>query len=230
MQADTSPLPEEEFEMATQVDVLTNFIDGERVPATGDTEAILNPATGEELARAPVSTAEDVDRAVRAARRAFEGWSQTTPAQRAQALLALARPDRGARRGDRAPGGAERRQADRGRQERRDPGDGRQPALLRRRRALPGGPGGRRVHGGLHLVHAPRGGRRDRPDHALELPADDGDLEDRPGARGRQHDRAEARRDDADHDREAGRAGRRDPAEGRPQRRHRPRPARPGRR
>ncbi len=76
--------------MATQVDVLANFIDGERVPAAGDTEAILNPATGEELARAPVSSAEDVDRAVRAARRAFEGWSTTTPAQRAGALLALA--------------------------------------------------------------------------------------------------------------------------------------------
>ena len=51
---------------------------------------MLNPATGEELARAPISSAEDVDRAVRAARRAFDGWSQTTPAQRAQALLALA--------------------------------------------------------------------------------------------------------------------------------------------
>jgi acyl-CoA reductase-like NAD-dependent aldehyde dehydrogenase len=50
----------------------------------------LNPATGEELARAPKSTAEDVDRAARAARRAFERWSTTTPAQRSQALLALA--------------------------------------------------------------------------------------------------------------------------------------------
>ena len=51
---------------------------------------MLNPATGEELARAPISSAEEVDRAVRAARRAFDGWSSTTPAQRAQALLALA--------------------------------------------------------------------------------------------------------------------------------------------
>jgi betaine-aldehyde dehydrogenase len=74
----------------TAIGNLQNFIDGERVPSEGESEAILNPATGEELARAPMSTAEDVDRAVRAARRAFEGWSQTTPAQRAQALLALA--------------------------------------------------------------------------------------------------------------------------------------------
>ena len=76
--------------MAIQVDVLANFIDGERVPAVGETEAILNPATGEELARAPISSPEEVDRAVAAARGAFGGWSQATPAQRAQALLELA--------------------------------------------------------------------------------------------------------------------------------------------
>jgi betaine-aldehyde dehydrogenase len=76
--------------MATQVDVLANFIDGELTASAGETESILNPATGEELARAPVSSPEDVDRAVRAARRAFDGWSTTTPGQRAGALLALA--------------------------------------------------------------------------------------------------------------------------------------------
>jgi betaine-aldehyde dehydrogenase len=76
--------------MARTTGVLSNFIDGERVTSEGASEPVLNPATGEELARAASSTAEDVDRAVRAARRAFEPWSQTTPAQRAQALLALA--------------------------------------------------------------------------------------------------------------------------------------------
>ncbi len=76
--------------MAGTLGTLQNFIDGESVAGGGETEAILNPATGEELARAPVSSAEDVDRAVRAARGAFQGWSTTTPAQRSQALLALA--------------------------------------------------------------------------------------------------------------------------------------------
>jgi betaine-aldehyde dehydrogenase len=76
--------------MATQIETLSNFIDGERAPSDGDTEAILNPATGEELARAHNSTAQDVDRAVRAARAAFPGWSQATPAARATALLGLA--------------------------------------------------------------------------------------------------------------------------------------------
>jgi betaine-aldehyde dehydrogenase len=76
--------------MATTPGTLQNFIDGELRSSEGDSEPILNPATGEELARAPQSTAEDVDRAVLAARRAFDGWSNTTPAQRAQALLAMA--------------------------------------------------------------------------------------------------------------------------------------------
>ncbi len=70
---------------------LQNFIDGEFVdPADGATEPVLNPATGQEVAQAPLSNAEDVDRAVAAARRAFEGWSNTTPGERSLALLKLA--------------------------------------------------------------------------------------------------------------------------------------------
>jgi betaine-aldehyde dehydrogenase len=76
--------------MATTEGILRNFIGGEPAASEGETEPVLNPATGEELARAPRSTPEDVDRAVRAARQAFDGWSSTTPAQRSAALLALA--------------------------------------------------------------------------------------------------------------------------------------------
>ncbi len=75
----------------TEVRTYQNFIDGEwRAPAEGRTEAVLNPATGETIAQAPLSTAEDVDRAVAAARTAFETWSQTTPMERSNALLKLA--------------------------------------------------------------------------------------------------------------------------------------------
>ncbi len=70
--------------------ILSNFIDGEQVPSQGEGEPVLNPATGEELAQAGNSTAHDVDRAVAAARDAFAGWSQSTPAQRSAALLAMA--------------------------------------------------------------------------------------------------------------------------------------------
>jgi betaine-aldehyde dehydrogenase len=76
--------------MATATQTLSNFIDGESVGATGEMMAVLNPSTGEQLWSAPVSSPEEVDRAVRAARRAFGCWSQTTPADRARALLALA--------------------------------------------------------------------------------------------------------------------------------------------
>jgi betaine-aldehyde dehydrogenase len=77
--------------MATEVLTLKNFIDGEHVDSDGgQTEPILNPATGEVIAHAPLSSPVDVDRAVRAARRAFPGWGTTTPGERASALLALA--------------------------------------------------------------------------------------------------------------------------------------------
>jgi betaine-aldehyde dehydrogenase len=78
--------------MATAtVTKLKNFIDGEFTePAEGETEEVVNPATGEAIAEAPVSTEEDVNRAVTAARKAFESWSTKTPKERSEALLALA--------------------------------------------------------------------------------------------------------------------------------------------
>jgi betaine-aldehyde dehydrogenase len=78
--------------MATATQTFKNFIDGESVdPAEGRTEAVVNPATGEEIAQAPSSTQEDVDRAVKAARAAFEGgWGTSTPAERSLAILKLA--------------------------------------------------------------------------------------------------------------------------------------------
>ena len=77
--------------MATATQALKNFIDGESVEAAeGATDAVLNPATGEEIAQAPSSTKADVDRAVKAARGAFETWGNTTPGERALALIRIA--------------------------------------------------------------------------------------------------------------------------------------------
>jgi len=73
------------------VRTLQNFIDGEyRDAAAGETSALVNPATGEEFARAPVSTEEDIEAACGAARRAFESWGNTTPSERSLALLRIA--------------------------------------------------------------------------------------------------------------------------------------------
>jgi betaine-aldehyde dehydrogenase len=71
---------------------LQNFIDGQFMDsAEGKTEPVLNPATGEVIAEAPLSGEADVERAVAAARAAFEGgWSTATPAERALALQKLA--------------------------------------------------------------------------------------------------------------------------------------------
>jgi betaine-aldehyde dehydrogenase len=75
----------------TEVLELQNMIGGEFVaPAEGKTEDVVNPANGDVIAHSPLSTQEDVDRAVQAARKAFESWSVTTPAQRQEALLKLA--------------------------------------------------------------------------------------------------------------------------------------------
>ena len=137
------------------------------------------------------------------------------------------RRDRRQRRGADAARVAERRQAD-GDRGRRDAVLGRQPALLRRRRPHARGQGRRRVRRGLHLDHPARAARDRRRDHALELPADDGDLEARAGARRRQRPDPEAGRADAADDAPLRRAGAGVPAAGRAPGRHRRR--RPGRR
>jgi betaine-aldehyde dehydrogenase len=75
----------------TTTTTLQNFVDGAFVdPAEGQTEPIINPANAEVIAHAPLSDAQDVDRAVSAARRAFDAWSTTTPGERALAILKLA--------------------------------------------------------------------------------------------------------------------------------------------
>jgi betaine-aldehyde dehydrogenase/aminobutyraldehyde dehydrogenase len=70
---------------------LQNWIGGEWVDAAGgETMEVLNPATGETIAEVPRASAEDVDRAVQAAKKALPEWLETTPGERAEALLKLA--------------------------------------------------------------------------------------------------------------------------------------------
>ncbi len=69
------------------------YIDGKFVnAASGKTLPVYNPATGEVMAHVPEAESEDVDRAVRAARRAFdEGpWSKMSPSQRGRLISKLA--------------------------------------------------------------------------------------------------------------------------------------------
>ena len=63
------------------------YIGGEWVPpkGTGHFE-VTNAATEEVIGRIPAGSPEDVDRAVKAAKSAFEAWSQTTPQERSEYL------------------------------------------------------------------------------------------------------------------------------------------------
>jgi aldehyde dehydrogenase (NAD+) len=69
------------------------YLDGGWVPATGtDTVDLVSPASRQVIGRVPVAGAGDVDRAVQAARTAFDQgpWPRTEPHERAQAVARIA--------------------------------------------------------------------------------------------------------------------------------------------
>ena len=70
--------------------MLANYIEGQwRKSKAADVLSVINPATGEELGRAPLSTAEEIDIAVQAAARAFPGWRRVPVTSRVQYLFRL---------------------------------------------------------------------------------------------------------------------------------------------
>jgi 1-pyrroline dehydrogenase len=74
-----------------RVKTFQQFIDGAWVDsASGQTLAVENPANGEVIAHVQASGAEDVDRAAKAAARAFETWQFSTPQDRSLLMLKLA--------------------------------------------------------------------------------------------------------------------------------------------
>ncbi|MEV0669936.1 aldehyde dehydrogenase family protein [Mycobacterium sp. NPDC050441] len=66
-----------------------SFIDGASVPSAQQYDNI-DPATGRSIGAVARGGADEIDRAVTAARRAFAGWRKTAPAQRSEALGAIA--------------------------------------------------------------------------------------------------------------------------------------------
>jgi len=66
------------------------LIDGAFVAGEGEAEKVLNPSTGEQLVALPEASAEQVHKAVSAAHRAFDSWSESTPMERSRLLLRLA--------------------------------------------------------------------------------------------------------------------------------------------
>jgi aldehyde dehydrogenase (NAD+) len=76
--------------MAIELEHRGLYIDGEWVDARSDeTHEVVNPATEEVIAQVPQASVADVDRAVEAARRAFETgpWPRLSPRERSDALV-----------------------------------------------------------------------------------------------------------------------------------------------
>ena len=75
----------------TTLTTLQNYIGGSFVDAAAvDTIDVINPGTGEVVARSPISTIDDVNAAFDAAKTAFTTWKRTTPSQRQAMLLKIA--------------------------------------------------------------------------------------------------------------------------------------------
>ena len=66
------------------------LIDGQFVAGEGEAERVLNPATGEVIVMLPEASYEQLHRAVLAANRAFDSWSDATPGERSRLLLKIA--------------------------------------------------------------------------------------------------------------------------------------------
>ena len=176
------------------------LIDGKWLEAaSGKTFETRNPATGEILAHVAEGDAEDINRAVAAARAAFNGpWSKFKPAERQRLLLKLAdlveqRP-RGIRRARHARHG------------RTDHSHARRQGSAPRAccasmpgmaTALHGETIDNSLPGDIRVLHVEGAGRRRRCDHSLERPVGAVDLEDRPGPGNRLHRGPEARRGSA---------------------------------
>ena len=77
--------------MSTTTTQYQAFIGGEwKDAASGETMEVINPATGETIAEVPRCGAEDVDRAVEAAKKILPEWLDKTPKERSELLHALA--------------------------------------------------------------------------------------------------------------------------------------------
>jgi len=68
---------------------LRNFIDGEWVDSEGETKDVVNPANGKTIATVPISTEDEINEAVEAAKEAYPAWRRTPPLARVRCLFRL---------------------------------------------------------------------------------------------------------------------------------------------
>ena len=185
---------EAQTERGSDVKRISHWIGGRSVAGeSGRSGPVFNPATGQQSGAVDFASAEEVDRAVKAAREAFPGWRSTSLSKRRTCSSGCARrslaprgfrahPHRRARQGAlrRARRGRARARGGRVRLRRPAPAQGRVlgAGLDRHRRLLD-----------------PPAPRRRRRHHAVQLPGDGAHVDVRAGHRLRQHVRAEAVRE-----------------------------------
>lgn len=71
------------------VQLVRNYIDGEWVKSRGEIRDVVNPATGQVIAKVPRSTRDELDAAIKAANAAFPQWRSTPPMARVRYLFRL---------------------------------------------------------------------------------------------------------------------------------------------
>lgn len=71
-------------------EVLMNYVNGEWIEANETTD-VINPATGESIIKVPLSSQEDVDQAVKAAKAAQKEWALVPAPMRAEVLFEVGR-------------------------------------------------------------------------------------------------------------------------------------------
>jgi hypothetical protein len=160
-------------------------------PADARAIDVIDPATARPYARLAIGSAADVDRAVGAAKQAFDAYSRWSVDARVALLQRVL--DIYQRRYEKSRARSARRWARRSRSRaRRRPRSGPHTSSRRSRAA--------RVpvqHAGRFAARVARADRRMRADHAVELADQPDRVQGRAGARGRLHDGAQAERDRA---------------------------------
>jgi len=72
-----------------EVKKVKNYINGDWVESKGELVDVVNPATCKVIARVPISTEDEINSAVEAAKEAFPEWRRTPPLARARCLFRL---------------------------------------------------------------------------------------------------------------------------------------------
>ncbi len=184
------------------------LIDGQFVTGEGQAEPILNPANGEQIAAVPEASFEQVNRAVNGAQRAFAQWSRTTRQAAATCCcvwqISSSATPRSSRRLNPSTAANPIWQCS----------TTSCPRWWTASASLPGRPvvckgRWRGASRGAHQHDPPRPHRCCGQYRPLELPADDGGLEDGAGAGGGQYGGAQTLRTDPAHRAAFGGAGQR---------------------